>query len=101
MTRMTGTKVEVKTVTMSYENVAAAIASFLYATRTIPESWEVTFLDLGLPINDDGFVEFDIEVTKPVARPKLKLVDENFVEQDNDPHQEILPFEVFEKIHVE
>lgn len=92
------TKVETKTITMSYENFEAAIVSFLYATRTIPESWDVTYTDFGIPLSDEGFVEFQIEIAKPVSKPKLSVVDKDFVEQDNK--QTELPFETFERIHV-
>jgi hypothetical protein len=92
------TKVETKVITMSIENIESAIASFLYATRTIPESWEVTYMDLGLELNEDGFVEFEIEVARPVKRD-LRVVDNSYIPQDNEK-QMTLPFETFEKLHV-
>lgn len=95
MSRPSNTKVETKTITMSIDNFESCIASFLYATKTIPESWDITFMDLGVPLNEDGFVEFDIEVARPIKR-ELRVVDENF----SEPKQMLLPFEVFETIHV-
>lgn len=100
MRQPTNTKVETRTITMSIENLEDAIATFLYATRTIPESWDITYMDLGLPLNDDGFVEFDIEIAKPVKR-NLKVVDESYVGEQDNEKQLKLPLEVFEKIHVQ
>ena len=93
-------KVERKTITMSYDNLEAAVVGFLYATRTIPESWDVVFTDIPLELNEDGFVEFDIEIAKPVKR-NPQLVDESFQQQPQQDNQPSLPLEVFEKIHVE
>lgn len=96
--RPTSVKVETKTITISYENIEAAIVSFLYATRTIPEFWDVLGTDIPLGMNDEGFIEFDIEIAKPV-KTNLRVVDESFQNaQDND--QPRLPLEVFETIHV-
>lgn len=92
MTRQTNTKVETKTIVMSLSNLEAAIASFLYATRTIPESWDITYMNLEIPADKNGLVEFDVEVARPVAS-SLKLVDDSF-------NQAELPFQIFEKIHV-
>lgn len=92
MTRQTNTKVETKTIVMSLSNLEAAIASFLYATRTIPESWDITYMNLEIPADKNGLVEFDVEVTRPVAS-NLKLVDDSY-------NQTELPFQTFEKIHV-
>jgi len=97
MKRPTGTKVETKTIVMSIENIEAAIASFLYQMRAVPESWDITFMDLGLPFNEEGFVEFDIEIVRPAKKDHLRLVDDTPV-QDN---QMVLPLEHFEKIRVD
>lgn len=86
---------QIKTITMSYENLQSSIASFLYATKTVPESWDITFLDLGIPVNEDGLVEFDIEISKPLKR-QLKVVDKDY----QDSSQFELQFETFERIHV-
>lgn len=86
---------QIKTITMSYENLEAAISTFLYATKTVPQSWDITFLDLGLPVNENGLVEFDIEISKPISR-QLKVVGKDFQETT----QLDLQFETFEKIHV-
>lgn len=87
---------QIKTITMSYENLEAAISTFLYATKTVPDTWDITFLDLGLPVNENGLVEFDIEISKPVKR-QLKVVDKDYQEAS----QIELQFETFEKIHVD
>lgn len=99
MKRPTGVKVETKTVTISYENIEAAIVAFLYATRTIPESWDVLRTDIPLEINEEGFIEFDIEIVKPV-RTNLRVGDNNFTEAQDNEKQMTLPLEVFETIHV-
>lgn len=99
MKRPTSIKVETKTITISYENIEAAIVSFLYATRTIPESWDVLATDIPLGVNEEGFIEFDIEIAKPV-RTNLRVVDETFQEGQDNEKQMTLPLEVFETIHV-
>lgn len=86
----TNTKTETKKIVMSYDNFESAIVSFLYATKTIPENYDVTFTDFGISLNDDGMVEFDVEVVKPV-RSHLKVVGEEQME---------LPFDTFETVHV-
>ncbi len=72
-------KTESKTIVMSYDNFESAIVSFLYATKTIPEDWDVISTDFGLTLNEDGLIEFDLELTKPVKR--LKLVNDFSREQ--------------------
>jgi len=92
-------KVEVKTITMSYENLESCIVSLLYATKTIPEHWDVVETDIPVGVNDDGLIEFDIAITKPV-RANLRVVDETFKDTVTEDNQLTLPLEVFDKDHV-
>jgi hypothetical protein len=97
--RPTGIKVETKNVVISYENVEAAVVSFLYATRTIPESWDVLSTDIPLALNEEGFIEFEMEIAKPIKRD-FKVVDNNFVGEQDNEKQMTLPLEVFNTINV-
>ncbi len=92
---------ETKTIVMSYENLEAAVVSFLYQTRTIPESWDVFATDIPLALNDDGFVEFEIAIGKPVKRADLRVVDETYSPKPVQDNQLSLPLEHFETIRVE
>lgn len=97
-----GSKVETKTIVMSLDNIEAAVASFLYALGAIPESWDITSMDLDLPTNADGLVEFQIEIVRPFKR-NLRLVNDNGAPQEPPPEpddQPELPFSVFDVIHV-
>ena len=92
-------RVEAKTIKMSYDNFESAIISFLYSMGSIPPNWDVIYTDFGVPLNDEGLVEFTIEIAKPV-RPQLRVVDENY-QGAKEEQQMVLPLEVFETIHVE
>ena len=89
-----------KTIVMSYDNFESAIITFLYSLDAIPEDWDVLYTDIGVPLNEDGFVEFDIEIVKPVAsntKKRLRVVDENFEASEK---QLSLQLEAFDKINV-
>lgn len=75
-----------KTILISHDNLEACILGFLYATKTIPESWDVLTTELGVPLNEDGLVEIEIECVKPKRR-------------DTD-YQPELPLEVFDNVYV-
>lgn len=86
-----------RTITLSYDNLESCILGFLYATRTIPESWDVLSTEIKLPLNEDrrsrlgveddyGLVEIEIECVKP----KYK----------SSEHQLEFPLEVFDSVHV-
>jgi len=56
-----------KTVRMSYENFEAAIVSWLYSVGALEDSEDVIESDFGIEIEDDGTIEFDLEIIKDRA----------------------------------
>jgi len=58
------TDVSVKTVRMSYENFEAAILSWLYSVGALDDDENVVASDFGIEIEDDGTIEFDLEIVK-------------------------------------
>ncbi len=75
-----------KTILISHDNLESCILGFLYATKTIPESWDILSTELGVPLNEDGLVEIEIECVKPKRRKQ-----ENQLE---------FPLEVFDNVYV-
>jgi len=69
-------KTETRTIKMSYDNFESAIITFLYSISAIDDNVDVVGADLGVPVDDQGMVEFDIEVTVP----HLKVVSNSQVE---------------------
>lgn len=55
-------RTETKTFHMSYENFEDAIVSFLYAIGAIDDSVDVIGTDFGLAVDENGMIEFDLEV---------------------------------------
>lgn len=55
-------KTYTKTIRMSYDNFEAALVSFLYSIGALDDSEEVIASDLGIEINDDDTIEFDLEI---------------------------------------
>lgn len=55
---------ETRTIRMSYENLEDAVISFLYAIGAIDEDLDVVSTDFGLEIDEDGMIEFDLEMVK-------------------------------------
>jgi hypothetical protein len=55
---------ELRTFKMSYENLEDAIISFLYSVGAIDDNVEVIGTDFGMEVDDDGMVEFDLEMVK-------------------------------------
>lgn len=51
-----------KTIKMSYDNFEDAIVSFLYSLGAINDNEEVIATDFGIEIDDEGNIEFDLEV---------------------------------------
>lgn len=92
--KKTNKEVLTKTIVMSYDNFESAIVSFLYSMNAIPDDWDILCTDLEVPLNDEGYVEFDIEVVKPVGKKNsLRLVKDG-------EEQLSLQLEAFDKINV-
>ncbi len=53
-----------RTITMSYDNFEDAIVSFLYAIGAIDDNEEVVASDFGIEIDEDGMIEFDLDILK-------------------------------------
>lgn len=75
-----------RTITLSYDNLEACVLGFLYATKTIPPSWDVLSTEIGVPLNEDGLVEIELELTKPKRK--------------DTSYQPELPLEVFDNVYV-
>ena len=96
-TKKTNKEVLTKTIVMSYDNFESAVVSFLYSMGAIPDDWDILCTDLEVPLNDEGLVEFDIEVVKPVGKKNnLRLIKDG--EEENT--QLSLQLEAFDKINV-
>lgn len=69
-------KTETKTYEISYENLEAAIVQFLQSNRIIPFEWDILELDIALPLNEKGNVEFDLTAAIPEdkRKPNLKVI---------------------------
>lgn len=71
-------RTETNTYEISYENLEAAIVQFLQSNRIIPFEWDILELDIALPLNEKGNVEFDLTAAilekKKDTKPTLKLV---------------------------
>jgi hypothetical protein len=57
-----------RTIKLKYETVEDSIVSLLYALSILDDNEEVIAIDFGLPVDDNGFVEFDLTCSKPVNR---------------------------------
>ena len=87
-----------KTILISHDNLESCILGFLYATKTIPESWDVLTTELGVPLNEDGLVEIEIECVKPRRKTKdLRSVSDDYVVYSE---QLEFPLEVFDNVYV-
>ena len=95
-TKKTNKEVLTKTIVMSYDNFESAVVSFLYSMGAIPDDWDILCTDLEVPLNDEGLVEFDIEVVKPVGKKNnLRLI------KDGEENTQLsLQLEAFDKINV-
>lgn len=56
--------IRTKTIKMSYDNFEDAIVSFLYSLGVIADDEEVVATDFGIEVDDDGQIEFDLEVVQ-------------------------------------
>lgn len=57
-------KTETRIIKMSYDNFEQAVAQFLYQIGVIADNEDLIATDFGIDIDDEGMVEFDIEVAK-------------------------------------
>ena len=55
-------RTETRTIKMSHDNFESAIITWLYAIGAINDNVTVIGTDFGLPVDENGNVEFDIEV---------------------------------------
>lgn len=55
---------QIRTIKMSYDNFEDAIVSFLYSLGVIADDEEVVSTDFGIEVDDDGQIEFDLEVVQ-------------------------------------
>lgn len=62
---------ETKTITMSYDNLEAAMTQFLYSIGAVPKDWDIVGATVPKP-KGSSHVVFDIDVVRP-ARGKEKL----------------------------
>lgn len=53
-----------RTIRMSYDNFEDAIVSFLYSVGVIADDEEVVASDFGIEVDNDGQIEFDIDVVQ-------------------------------------
>lgn len=57
---MTGT--DLKTISISYDNLENIVVSWLYAVGAIKENEDVVLFDLPVEVDNEGNVQMDIEV---------------------------------------
>ena len=69
-------KTETHTITVSHDNLEAAVVQFLHANRLIPLEWDILEVDFGVPVDSNGHVEFDMTVAVPEEKrkPNLKVI---------------------------
>lgn len=64
-----------KTFYIDHEQLEDVLISHLYAVGVLDDNEEVLFVDFGLPIDEEGKVEIELNIAKPVARAtQLTLV---------------------------
>lgn len=67
-----------RTLTISYEELEAAIVSYLQTVHILnPNEEYVIELDLDVPLNDSGLVEFDV-VTAPFDQMEFEFEPQDF-----------------------
>jgi hypothetical protein len=68
--------INTKTLTINYDQLEDMIVAHLYSIGAIDDNIDVLSLDLDLPLNEDGFVEFDIDYVelRRGSTPKLTLI---------------------------
>lgn len=65
-----------KTIVINYEQLEDMLVAHLYAIGAINDSDDVISLDLDIPVNDEGLVEFDIEYVSLPRNSHLTLVSD-------------------------
>ena len=58
------TEAETRVIEMSYDNFENAIVSFLYSIGALNDNEDVIASDFGVELNENGNVEFDLEIVK-------------------------------------
>jgi len=56
--------VETITKSISYDLLSQLIVEKLYALSIIDDNIEVTMVDIDIPVDDNGMIEFDLEVLR-------------------------------------
>lgn len=64
MTTKTSPSVETITKSISYDLLSQLIVEKLYALSIIDDNVEVTLVDIDIPVDDNGMIEFDLEVLR-------------------------------------
>lgn len=67
-------KVYTKTIRMSHDNLENAVTAFLYAMGELHDNEDVVFADFGLDVDEEGMVEFDLEVVANKPQVRLSVV---------------------------
>lgn len=57
-------KVIERTLKVSHDNIESAVVAFLYSVGAINDNEDVVMIDLGLPVDENGMVEVDLEVVR-------------------------------------
>ena len=63
-TTRTSPSVETITKSISYDLLSQLIVEKLYALSIIDDNIEVTMVDIDIPVDDNGMIEFDLEVLR-------------------------------------
>ena len=53
-----------KKLALSYEDLEDIVTSHFYAHGALSDNEFITLFDMDIPLNDDGMVEVDVEVTE-------------------------------------
>ena len=64
MTTNTAPKPMTITKSISYDLLSQLIVEKLYALSIIDDDIEVTMVDIDIPVDDNGMIEFDLEVLR-------------------------------------
>lgn len=57
-------KITTVTKSISYDLLSQLIVEKLYALSIIDDNVEVTMVDIDIPVDDNGMIEFDLEVLR-------------------------------------
>lgn len=61
------TQITTKSIRMSYENLEAAVAQFLYTMGILNDDEDVIGIDFAIEVDEEGMVEFDVDYVKETA----------------------------------